>query len=187
MTTNCLFVTYSLIAWVYPTLILNCIRLPINALRFFQMKRRIQQVNRAANGDLPMEWLKPITIGKHFDAGTVMFRKGDATTELYFLNFRPSPRGRAECRTRPRQRHRRTRPARAGQEPHGDGRMHCGRRDAGDLLRPRHKALYPEPDLRIVLSAIIDGAAIPDHPGPRRRKCRRAPPMRNWAQPRRSD
>ena len=85
MTTNCLFITYSAMATVYPTLILNCILLPINAMRFFQMKRLIKQVNEAANGDLSMEWLKPFTTKKYFDAGAVMFRKGDTATELHFL------------------------------------------------------------------------------------------------------
>jgi len=85
MTTNCLFVTYSLLASVYPTLILNCILLPINAMRFFQMKRLIKQVNEAANGDLSMEWLKPFTTKKHFTTGTVMFHKGDAASELHFV------------------------------------------------------------------------------------------------------
>lgn len=85
MTTNSLFIVYSAMATVYPTLILNCILLPINALRFFQMKRLIKQVNEAANGDLSMEWLKPFTTKKRFAAGTVMFRKGDAATELHFL------------------------------------------------------------------------------------------------------
>lgn len=85
MTTNSLFITWSLLVAVYPTLILNCILLPINALRFFQMKRLIKQVNEAANGDLSMDWLKPFTTKKHFAAGAVMFRKGDAATELHFL------------------------------------------------------------------------------------------------------
>jgi hypothetical protein len=85
MTTNLLFITWSLLAAVYPTLILNCILLPINSLRFFQMKRLIKQVNEAANGDLSMDWLKPFTTKKHFAAGTVMFNKGDAATELHFL------------------------------------------------------------------------------------------------------
>lgn len=85
MTTNTLFIAYSTMAMVYPTLILNCILLPINALRFFQMKRLIKQVNEAANGDLSMEWLKPFTTKKHFTAGTMLFRKGDAATELHFL------------------------------------------------------------------------------------------------------
>ncbi len=85
MTTNFLFITWSLLAAVYPTLILNCTLLPINALRFFQMKRLIKQVNEAANGDLSMEWLKPFTTKKRFAAGAVMFQKGDAATELHFL------------------------------------------------------------------------------------------------------
>ncbi|MDO8876148.1 MAG: cyclic nucleotide-binding domain-containing protein [Pseudolabrys sp.] len=85
MMTNCLFITWSSLAGIYPTLILNCILLPINALRFFQMKRLIKQVNEAANGDLSMEWLKPFTTKKNFAAGTVLFRKGDPASELHFL------------------------------------------------------------------------------------------------------
>jgi CRP/FNR family transcriptional regulator, cyclic AMP receptor protein len=85
MTTNCLFVGYSLLAAVYPTLILNCLLFPINAVRFYQMKRLIKQVNEAANGDLSMDWLKPFTTKKHFPAGSIMFSKGDPASELHFL------------------------------------------------------------------------------------------------------
>jgi CRP/FNR family cyclic AMP-dependent transcriptional regulator len=85
MVTNCLFITWSSLAAVYPTLILNLILLPINALRFFQMKRLIKQVNEAANGDLSMDWLKPFTTKRHFEAGTTLFRKGDAASELHFI------------------------------------------------------------------------------------------------------
>jgi CRP-like cAMP-binding protein len=66
-------------------MILNTILLPINALRFFQMRRLIRQVNSAANGDLSMEWIKPFSTKKHFTAGTVLFRKGDPADELLFL------------------------------------------------------------------------------------------------------
>lgn len=85
MTTNTLFIAFSVMASVYPTLILNCILLPINAVRYFQMKRLIKQVNQAANGDLSMEWLKPFTTRKNFAAGDVLFRKGDPADELLFL------------------------------------------------------------------------------------------------------
>ena len=85
MTTNGLFILYSTLASVYPTLILNFILLPINATRFFQMKRLIKQVNEAANGDLSLDWLKPFTTKKHFAAGTTMFHKGDPASELHFI------------------------------------------------------------------------------------------------------
>lgn len=85
MTTNCLFIIYSTLASVYPTLILNFILLPINALRFYQMKRLIRQVNEAANGDLSMDWLKPFTTKRHFQAGTILFQKGDPADELHFI------------------------------------------------------------------------------------------------------
>jgi len=85
MVTNCLFITWSSLAAVYPTLILNLILLPINALRFWQMKRLIRQVNEAANGDLSMDWLKPFTTKRHFTAGTALFNKGDPASELHFI------------------------------------------------------------------------------------------------------
>jgi hypothetical protein len=85
MTTNCLFILYSTLASVYPTLILNFILLPINAVRFYQMKRLIRQVNKAANGDLSLDWLKPFSTRRHFAAGTFMFRKGDPADELHFI------------------------------------------------------------------------------------------------------
>ncbi len=85
MTTNVLFIAYSALATVYPTLILHIILLPINVVRFLQMKRLIRQVNEAANGDLSMEWLKPFSTDRRFEAGTVLFRKGDAATGLHFV------------------------------------------------------------------------------------------------------
>ncbi|MBS0253606.1 MAG: cyclic nucleotide-binding domain-containing protein [Proteobacteria bacterium] len=85
MATNCLFILWSSMASVYPTLILNCILLPINAMRFGQMKKLIKQVDEAAHGDLNMDWLKPFTTSRSFTAGTVLFNKGDAATELHFI------------------------------------------------------------------------------------------------------
>ncbi|MEI8276012.1 MAG: cyclic nucleotide-binding domain-containing protein [Hyphomicrobiales bacterium] len=83
--TNFLFIAYSILATVYPTLVLHIILLPINVVRFVQMKRLIRQVNEAANGDLSMDWLKPFSTERRFEAGTVLFRKGDAATELHFV------------------------------------------------------------------------------------------------------
>ena len=83
--TNFLFIAYSILATVYPTLVLHIILLPINVVRFVQMKRLIRQVNEAANGDLSMDWLKPFSTERRFEAGTVLFRKGDASTELHFV------------------------------------------------------------------------------------------------------
>ena len=85
MTTNCLFIAYSMLGSVYPTLILNFILLPINAMRFWQMKRLIRQVSEAAQGDLSLDWLKPFTTKRPFAAGTFLFHKGDPASELHFI------------------------------------------------------------------------------------------------------
>ena len=85
MATNVLFLVWSTLAGVYITMILNTILLPINALRFFQMRKLIKQVNSAANSDLSMEWIKPFSTKKQFTAGTVLFRKNDPADELLFI------------------------------------------------------------------------------------------------------
>lgn len=84
MSTNVLFLIWSMMAGVYVTMILNSILLPINALRFFQMRRLIKQVNTAANSDLSMDWIKPFMRKRNYKKGAVLFRKGDVAQEMFY-------------------------------------------------------------------------------------------------------
>lgn len=83
--TNCLFITYAILMSVLPMLALNLILLPINSFRLFQMKRMIRQVAQASAGDLSLDWLRPFTSTRRFEAGTVLFQRGEPAAEMFFI------------------------------------------------------------------------------------------------------
>ena len=57
---NSMFIIYGSLDGLYPVLVLHLILLPLNGLRLREMLRVTQQVRRAAQGDLNMDWLKPL-------------------------------------------------------------------------------------------------------------------------------
>ena len=73
---NCMFIIYGSLDGLYPVLVLHLILLPLNGLRLREMLRLTQQVRRAAQGDLNMDWLKPFTSTHWARSGDVLFRKG---------------------------------------------------------------------------------------------------------------
>src|SRR4051794_4545119 len=76
--TNILFIAYAGLAGVYPTLILNCILLPLNVLRLHQMLKLIHRIKRASGAEFDMNWLKPFMTKRKVAAGEILFRKGEA-------------------------------------------------------------------------------------------------------------
>jgi len=85
MICNSLFIIYGVFAGVYPTLILNCILLPLNGLRLFQMRRLIADVERAAASDQSsIDWLMPYMSGNHFKKGEMVFHKGDKADAMFY-------------------------------------------------------------------------------------------------------
>jgi CRP/FNR family transcriptional regulator, cyclic AMP receptor protein len=83
--TNCTFITYGFLCAVYPTLIVNLVVLPINALRLRQMLGLVRQVRRAAASDLSMDWLKTFMSRRPVERGAVLFAKGDAAACMYYV------------------------------------------------------------------------------------------------------
>ncbi|MCC2100520.1 MAG: Crp/Fnr family transcriptional regulator [Hyphomicrobiales bacterium] len=55
----------------------HIVSLPLNVLRLREMRRLTSRLGRAASGDLSMHWLRPFMRRRAFDAGEVVFRKGD--------------------------------------------------------------------------------------------------------------
>ena len=85
MICNSLFITYGIFGAVYPTLILNCILLPLNGLRLFQMRKLIADVERAAASDQSsIDWLMPYMSGRHVKKGELVFHKGDIADAMYY-------------------------------------------------------------------------------------------------------
>jgi CRP/FNR family cyclic AMP-dependent transcriptional regulator len=83
--TNVLFIIYSALAGVYPTLVLHLILLPLNAYRLREMLYLVKEVALAAKGNLSIDWLKPFTRAREYKSGDVVFRKGDEATDLAFV------------------------------------------------------------------------------------------------------
>jgi hypothetical protein len=82
---NVAFVAYGFGAQIYPVLILHLILLPINALLLLRMTRLVREANLAASTDLSPAWLQPFMQMKRFDAGEVVFKKGDYADALYLV------------------------------------------------------------------------------------------------------
>ena len=81
---NCLFITYSLLAPVYPQLLLHSILLPLNAFRLREMLQLISQVKTASQSNLKLEWLKPYMASRSVKRGDVLFHKGDLSTAMFY-------------------------------------------------------------------------------------------------------
>lgn len=82
---NLLFIAYGYLLSAYPVLLLHLTLLPVNIWRLRQMKLLIERVRHAARGDAGMEWLKPFMSRRRFEAGDVLFRKGDTASEMYYV------------------------------------------------------------------------------------------------------
>src|SRR5208282_4323297 len=105
---NCMFIIYGSLDGLYPVLVLHLILLPLNGLRLREMLRLTQQVRRAAQGDLNMDWLKPFT-------STHWARSGDVLRRFWSLSF-----GRVRNRYSAGANRRRAMPIRTRQVTHAD-------------------------------------------------------------------
>lgn len=72
-------------SWFWPTIVLEMIVLPVNAVRLVQMIRLTHRVEEATHGDLSMDWLKPFMSRRPAAAGEVLFHKGDRAEEMFYI------------------------------------------------------------------------------------------------------
>lgn len=82
---NALFVVYGAMYPSWPTLTLYGILIPLNALRLYEMLELIKKVREAAQHDLSIEWLKPFMHKRTYEKGAILFHKGDAAEEMYYV------------------------------------------------------------------------------------------------------
>lgn len=85
MCSNVIFLAYSALLGLFPLMILQCILLPLNGFRLFQMLRLTKQVQAAAEGgDTSMSWLRPFMTKRSCRAGEVLFRHNEEANEMFF-------------------------------------------------------------------------------------------------------
>jgi len=82
--TNAVSLTYAVTMRLYPSITVNLILLPLNAVRLYQMIRLIRQVKQASKSDLSMEWLKPFMTRRKVKTGEVLFAKGDSASCMFY-------------------------------------------------------------------------------------------------------
>jgi CRP/FNR family cyclic AMP-dependent transcriptional regulator len=84
--TNCMFIGYALLTGVYPTLLLNCILLPLNAYRLAEMLILIRRTRTAAiKHDFDMNFIRPFTKKRKMETGEKLFSKGDVADAMYII------------------------------------------------------------------------------------------------------
>jgi hypothetical protein len=78
------FIAYGVLSSNFLTLFLYLLLLPINSLRLYQMLRLVRKARLSAQGDKSMSWLKPFTTQRKYQAGDILFHKGDPANEMFF-------------------------------------------------------------------------------------------------------
>jgi len=91
ITSNVAFISYALLGLdygifgrVYPILVLHSALLPLNIVRLRQIKRLIEDVNRASSSEA-FESLIPYMTSERYRKGETIFRKGDPASRLYLI------------------------------------------------------------------------------------------------------
>jgi hypothetical protein len=82
---NAAFIAYGYFAHLHPVLFLHLFLLPLNGLRVFELRKLIGQVRQAGEGEVPIEHLLPFATKRRFNAGDILFYKGDRAHEMYYI------------------------------------------------------------------------------------------------------
>lgn len=82
---SCAVITYGFLIDSMPVVLTEMIQIPFNAFRLWQMLRLVRDVEKAADGDLSLDWLRPFGSERPFGVGEVLFRQGDPATEMYYV------------------------------------------------------------------------------------------------------
>jgi hypothetical protein len=83
---NLCFVAYGYMESLLPSLVLNLALLPVNVLRVVEIRRMTAAIARATEQSPVSQWLLPHMQRRAFKAGDVLFRKGDAAKEVYYVS-----------------------------------------------------------------------------------------------------
>lgn len=84
--TNVLFISYGALKGIYPTILVNCILLPLNFVRLRDMQQLLRKVRVAAKGDLNVDWLQPFLRTQHVRAGERIWNLGDPATFAVYVH-----------------------------------------------------------------------------------------------------
>ncbi len=85
ISSNIAFITYALVEDLTPILILHALLLPLNILRLIELKREVRKAERAMTEDFSVDSILTVMKERLLAPGDVLFRKGDAADDLYYV------------------------------------------------------------------------------------------------------
>jgi hypothetical protein len=83
---NACFIAYSALRWDPASLALNCLLLPVNLKRTWDIKKLTAEIRQATEASPVSQWLLPHMTRRSFKAGEVLFRKGDAADAIVYIS-----------------------------------------------------------------------------------------------------
>lgn len=85
LASNFFFIAWGYVEWVWPTLALNSIIVPLNAWHIWEIQKLTKEITRATEDSPVSQWLLPHMRRRSFTAGEVLFRKGDVADALIYI------------------------------------------------------------------------------------------------------
>jgi CRP/FNR family cyclic AMP-dependent transcriptional regulator len=85
LVSNVCFLAYGYVEMQFPSLVINAVLLPINALRLWEISKLTREIAQATTDSPVSQWLLPHMQRKPFKAGEVLFRKGDMADKLIYI------------------------------------------------------------------------------------------------------
>ena len=85
LASNVIFLAWAYLEWVWPTLAINSVILPLNAWHIWTIRRLTLESARATEDSPVAQWLLPHMDRRPFKAGEILFRKGDPANNLIYI------------------------------------------------------------------------------------------------------
>jgi CRP-like cAMP-binding protein/uncharacterized protein (DUF697 family) len=76
------FLGSAALAGSVPKFLMYFLALPVNVVRLVQIRNLVRRARSSAQGTLSLDWLRPYMTPRNHLKGDVLFRKGDAATEM---------------------------------------------------------------------------------------------------------
>ena len=77
------FLGSAVLAGSIPKFFMYLLALPVNVVRLVQIRNLVKKARSSALGTLSLDWLRPYMTPRTYQKGDVLFRKGDAATEMF--------------------------------------------------------------------------------------------------------
>lgn len=82
---NVCFIVYGYVESQLPSIALNAVLIPLNAIRLWEITKLSKEIARATQDSPVSQWLLPHMRRRSFKAGEFLFRKGEVADKLIYI------------------------------------------------------------------------------------------------------